>query len=324
MSEGITLDHSAASLTFQAKCYGDISVKMEASAGVIFVPFIDGVRQAKRVYFDPDHAEAVIAAGLEKGIHTIRLVRDTQEKKGSCTAISITMTGSFADKPKNATTYIEFIGDSITCVHGSLHGFLTEQDQLTVLERKNTICVDPTSAEPLFEESATNSYGFLTAEALGADSGFYCYSGIGLAKGLVPFNMDEYFRYTSQLRGQLYNFVNPRVPDLVVINLGTNDSGVATPPSKEEYKAAVIALIQEVRTLYGKEDLKIVWTTGMMGKAFGKYAEEAIQSLNDENLYVHLYLPEGTSGHGSHPDLLQHQRAANDLVKFIQDNHILG
>ena len=56
-------------------------------------------------------------------------------------------------------------------------------------------------------------------------------------------------------------------PDIVVINLGTNDKGIPTPVDDETLKAKVLELFADIRDHYPQA--QIVWAYGLMGTAGG-------------------------------------------------------
>lgn len=272
--------------------------------------------------FEAGQTSVRIASGLDKNeTSTIKLVRETEEKYGAFTALSLDMGyhGELGDKPLDKGAYIEFLGDSITSGLGSLCGYLSS-DGLTI-NREQTgsgsyKCGDSNDETSLCQD-ATNSYAYLAAESLGADCSLVSYSGIGVTAG---FTMSEYFTYASKCRNEQYNFTTARKPDLVVINLGTNDDFTTddTESVRDKFKAGVKALIKQVRTAYG-EDTEILWATGLMGDAYKTYAAAAISELGYANVHHFADLTEGRSGHNGHPTKDQQKTAAEQLVNKIAE-----
>ena len=272
--------------------------------------------------FEAGQTSVRIASGLDKNkTSTIKLVRETEEKYGAFTALSLDMGyhGELGDKPLDKAAYIEFLGDSITSGLGSLCGYLSDDGLEIKNEQTSTStgkhkCGDSNDETSLCQD-ATNSYAYLAAESLGADCSLVSYSGIGVTAG---FTMSEYFTYASKCRNEQYNFTTARKPDLVVINLGTNDSFKNA--DTEAFKTEVKALIKQVRTAYG-EDTEILWATGLMSNedkdAYKTYAAAAISELGYANVHHFDGLTEGRSGHNGHPTKDQQKTAAQQLVNEI-------
>lgn len=317
MATGVGLDQSASSIEFTLTGSSKIELNgswSNHSNDVYFTVYINGARQDKRVKFTYLDRSAVIAEGLNyKNTYTIKLVRETEQKYGQFIArsLSIGYLGRMLDAPAQKNLYIEFIGDSITCGLGSLCGYLSD-DGLTVSDTYNSKGCGISSSETSFCEDATNSYAYLAAQTLNADCNFISYSGIGVTStwGNVP--MSEYFATRKS---------TTRTPDLVVINLGTNDR-FETADTKS-YIDGVKALIGQVRTAY--PNTKIIWATGLMGNAYDTYTNTAIESLEDKtNIYRFDDFEANTGGHNGHPTKEGAAKAAKELVDYIVNNGILA
>ncbi len=76
-------------------------------------------------------------------------------------------------------------------------------------------------------------------------------------------------------------------------------------------------------TFGGDVDLPIVWATGMMGQALSDWAKNAIDAMNDENLYQIRTLEQSRGAHNGHPTIDGHQNAAEALVAFLQENELV-
>lgn len=332
LSAGLALDLSAASMRFYTTGGGDVSLKGVVGGGdmVFFTIYIDGVRQESRVMFPEGESTQVIASNLSNEAHLIEIVRQTEGQFGSFTAQTVTMKGSlFGQKPAEKKRYIEFIGDSITCGAGCLCKYISKDNFLTYLPTQSSTCIrngEYKDAQWL-EEDATNSYAYLTARELNADCSLVSFSGIGLMRSYAEFGgqkitMPELYAKGAYKRtgGETYDFASARKPDLVVINLGTNDeslkgggNGYSGALTKEQYKKAVQDFIAQIRASYNDPDLKIMWATGMMNQAMATWTKEAIRDLDDANVKHTATLSQGTSGHGSHPTYYQQKAAVADL-----------
>ena len=110
---------------------------------------------------------------------------------------------------------IEYIGDSITCAWG---------------------IESASEAEP-FQTTTQNfelTYAFLSAKELDADYSGVCYSGSGVAGG--GNQMPKVYTQTNAFTSYNEEWDFTKFPnDVVVINLGTNDSGFAAESKQDEY-----------------------------------------------------------------------------------------
>ncbi len=331
LNTGLALDHSASGVEFNVTLTApsDVNATMAAGDGIFFTVYIDGVRQDKRIQFTAMRGTTqTLAKQLSVGTHNIRLVRETENAKGAFTLASLSFKGVFAEKPQDKPYYIEFLGDSITCGTGNLHKYLEgATNPYEIMANQNGTCTDTMGDNnPTDEQSATYSYAFLAAEALGADASLICRTGIGLIGGWGS-TMPDYFEFTSAIRDETITgvYIPDQKPDLVVINLGTND--VYTHDSgtyNEDFKIAVKWLIQIIRWKYNDSDLKILWTSGMMNHAKKALVQQAIDEMNDENLYTFFDYASTAGGHNGHPTYPAHQAAAELLAAYIRENILTG
>lgn len=164
---------------------------------------------------------------------------------------------------------IEFIGDSITCAYG----------------------VEGTSAYENFKTSTENfmkSYAYLTAQKLDAEYSSVSYSGYGIVSGytgdgkkntdsLVPPCYEQYSKNCTE-KWDFESAPN----DVVVINLGTNDSSYAkTEDAMAEYGEEYAEFLKKVRKC--NPDAYILCTLGTMGGTeLYPYIEKAVESFKSE------------------------------------------
>ena len=112
-------------------------------------------------------------------------------------------------------------------------------------------------------EDATQGYAFRTVEALNADYSIVSESGIGIASSWFDDITNFYGKY-SYKRDQRTDYDFARKPDLVIINLGTNDFYLAQDKDASivaRVKSAVKELINTVHAKYGS-DTPILWVSG--------------------------------------------------------------
>ena len=306
-ANGIACDHSATGIEFSAYMEGAVKLSVFVSRPTIanatntyFTVYIDGVRQEKRFNVKKGTATLTIANFKEGGVHNIRVLKQTESQNSLSILKTLSFKGYFEEAPAKKDLLIEFLGDSITCGYGNL-------------------CANG-AAEPgsALNQDATQAFAFMTAEKLGADHSLVSCSGIGVASSWCgSFVMKDFFSAQSYLRSTSEKYEKTFTPDIVVINLGTNDHGKGA--NTTQFKAGVKALINLVRSTYGK-DVKIVWVANMMGPCMQNYSTQVIKELGGEEkgLYV-CTLTENREGGLAHPSKAAHASAANALAKFIRD-----
>jgi len=166
---------------------------------------------------------------------------------------------------------MEFIGDSITCGYG----------------------VDDPDKEHHFKtatEDVTKAYAYKTALALNADYSMVSVSGYGIISGFTndgnKIPQQTIAQYYDKL-GFSYNKFADSItvsetewdferykPDIVVINLGTNDMSYATTDErKAEFEDGYLDFLKKVRSL--NPDSYIFQTYGVMGTSL----EENIENV---------------------------------------------
>ena len=311
---GISLDYTASSIQFTADCEGNVSLKVDAyTAGGITAPYIfmniyvDGkMLESRKACGFSKETDIVIAEGLKKGTHTFLIERQNEAEKGMFYVNSVTLTGTLGKKPANSKVYIEFIGDSITTGYGNLY-----PDNIG-------------DAKP-FKDAASSCYqdgtrawAYLTAKKLGADYSIVAQQGIGASVGWQPHTMIQTYTQTCYQTGrtQAWNF--SRQPDLIVINLGTNDLGVPHTTGKEAVQKGFVDLLKLVRSK--NPNAKILWVYGAMDTSGAPVVEAAIKEAGGSSKGFYAYtklVPNGEGGIG-HPVVSAHEKNAGLVAAEIK------
>lgn len=225
-------------------------------------------------------------------------------------------------KTEKKSKSIEFIGDSITCGYGvededSSHSFKTST------------------------ENVMRGYAYKTAKELEADLSITSYSGYGIVSGyseigvknseeLVSKYYDKigysYGAFNSELKPEdiAWDF-NRYEPDLVVINLGTNDTNFCnSDENKAEFVKAYIDFIKEVREK--NPNSKILCTLGIMGDSLYEQVEKAVNSYKNETGDMFVYsmkfdVQNYLDGFAAdwHPTEKTHTKAAIKLTEEIKN-----
>lgn len=327
VGKALACDWTASGIEFSAYCTGDVSVTLYSSDETYLTVYVDGVRIDETAFDHDTHARTgktflagagigtvCIAEGLEQGLHTFRILKQADVRICEQTSIqSITLSGELADRPEDAEIYLEFLGDSITCGYACLG--------INGVDERNAATTDGTSA-----------YSYLTAQALGADFSMVAVSGIGIYKGTstsLPV-MEDVFLCNSYFRSHAEADYHPvRVPDAVVINLGTNDEG-RIGSNEDAFSKKVKSLIETVRNTY-QQQVPIVFCYHSMKT--GTIAPDLITAVIREmggaeaGLYsvvmtTDISPTKPANSHngapGNHPDAEQHRRQAQTLTSFLQ------
>ena len=315
IDKGIACDHSATGIELSANLVGNVeltlitTVEKEYCDSAYFTVYIDGVRAENRLEAPSGEQTVVVADNLESGVHTLRIVKQTESNYNLCTLLSISLDGELLSPPKNREKYIEYIGDSLSCGMG-------------ILGQKGV----PNPQTSLWED-VTLGYTYSSAELLSADCSIISESGIGLAGSWFDPLFDFYTAW-SYKRDKNVKYDFARIPDLLVINLVTNDFYLNCDLKicpLDEVKQKTKEFIALVRKSYGK-DIPIVWVGRFMrlGESYINAVDEAISCLGGENVGIYrLDVPTSAGGAQGHPDLAGHAVARDLLVQFIKENNLL-
>ena len=296
---GVVCDMSASGFEFCGYMKGAVRVSITCTDTVYFSAYVDGERLSSRFFVSKGTHEITFATFTEFGFHTVRVVRQTEPILSQCTFNVLQTACIFGKKPADKETYIEFIGDSIISGYGNLCD--------------NTA----TNAGKPQRQDATQSFPYLTAELLGSDISVISCSGIGLVKGVHSYTAKDFYAARSYYRGTAsYGF--DRVPDAVVINLGTNDSALGA--SEEDFKNGVKELAEYIRASY-KKDVPIIWTYNAMNdERTAPYLEAEFAALGGEGAGLYLFkLDRNSDGGDLHPSLDAHKTYAEKLSEFIEN-----
>ena len=305
--DGIACDLSATGIEFSAYIEGEVKISISvsrpsngASTNTYFTVYIDEVRQDTRFNIKSGSETLTIASFEEGGVHNIRVLKQTEAANSLSVFEALSFKGYFEKAPAKKDLLIEFLGDSITSGFGNM-------------------CMNGASdAGSALNQDATQTYAYLAAEKLGADHSLVSCSGIGIAGSWCgDFVMKDFFTTESYYRSTSEKYEKTFTPDIVVINLGTNDFSKGS--SVTQFKVGVKALINLIRNTYG-EDVKIVWAANMMGECMQTYSKSVIASLGGEanGLYM-CTLTENRQGGYYHPNKAAHVAAAEALAKFINE-----
>jgi lysophospholipase L1-like esterase len=252
---------------------------------------------------------------LPKGRHTIELRKRSEAQYGTFRLTEVKADGKFleVEQPKRR---IEIIGDSISVGYG-LDGTLP--------------CVDMASVQ-----NNPKTYGAVAAEALGADYSVVAWSGRGLTRNYLSDGQavmpELYTRYGAEDADNSYPFPDTWLPDVVVINLGTNDFNYLNtrePVDPEDLTSAVVKLVEKIHSHSGKSKFFLV-SSPMLNDSYPT-AEDAqhsthvavlkaaIAQMEDVEAYFVDWPPQGSDvGCDYHPNAATHAEGAAILETAIR------
>ncbi len=253
---------------------------------------------------------------------TVRFIKLSECAMSSGLCVALSAEGEIKPTAKKPLK-IEFIGDSITCGYG----------------------VDDEVAEHKFKtttEDFTKAYAYKTANLLNADYSAFSISGYGIISGytteeeplrthLVP----PYYKALGFSHAAFEDGRKPQdipwdfsryVPDLIVINLGTNDASYCKSITDrcQWYERDYVAFLKEVRE--NNPTAKILCALGIMDDTLCGYVESAAEKFRaetgDKEIYTLRFTPQdGSLGYAAdwHPTEATHEIAAARAAEKIRE-----
>ncbi len=186
-------------------------------------------------------------AGLAAGEHLVEVYRRGEASFGTTTlyAVKVEESGFAAGPPSAKARHIEVVGDSITCGYGN--------------EGADVSC--PFSADT---ENHYMAYGAVLARTYEADVSTVAWSGKGIVKNYAgqegPTLPALYERAIPDDEGSVWDFQGAPEPDLVVVNLGTNDYSTDDDPTDQAFVSGYGSLLALIRARY--PETQILCTVG--------------------------------------------------------------
>jgi lysophospholipase L1-like esterase len=280
----------------------DAGVRLDDN-GRYFTVVVDGQVQAT-LATSPGEQTYPLAVGLPLGEHTVELYRRTEGSFGPTTFLGVELDGELMAPPP-VQRRIEIVGDSITCGYGN-----------------EGVSPCSFSAET---ENHYLTYGAIAARTLGAELSTVAWSGKGVVNN---FDMDVF-----EPLPQIYDRVVATdaaawgfawQPDVVVINLGTNDFSTGGDPPEEVFVPAYVAFLGHLRDVYPGAFILPVAPTLFGDEAIlvAGYLQSAVDqrhAMGDLDVaFADVNVPWNGSGCDGHPNLEAHAGMAERLVQALQ------
>jgi lysophospholipase L1-like esterase len=296
---------SAVSVRFAG---ASLSVRLRDEGSNLFEVVVDGVPSGV-LGTGPARELYTVASGLAPGEHEVTLSKRTEAFFGEVQFLGFVPGPGGALRPASPwrpARRIEFIGDSITAGYGD--------------EGAKPTC--PFSAAT---ENEFVSYGAIAARALGAEHTTIAWSGKTVAGMAALYDRALPARPDSPWDHSAW------VPDVVVINLGTNDFFQGD-VQKDAFTASYGALVDRVRSLYPRA-LVVCALGPMLSDLFPvgaqrlskarRYLQAVVdraRSAGDDRVELVEFPTQDTTtaGCGFHPGRQSHRQMADRLAAEIR------
>ena len=294
------------------------SLRMKAKPkSAFYMVQIDQQEPFKVDFFNQEDSVLLLAEGLPDGQHTIRLMHVTEgyDLKPEFYGFILDPGKDLTEAPALPQRRIEFIGNSITCGYG----------------------IEATEAtDPFYYHTENHYYSFaaLTARNLEAQHLVVARSGIGIFRnyngpydGQPETAMPALYDYTNYNdTSEVWDY-RQYTPDVVCVNLGTNDTSAGR-YNKVKLHEAYAAFLQHLRSRYPQA--KIVLMSGCMlsGQRMKDVADaqDAVVAeasrRGDKRVYRFTFTPQdGSLGYGAnyHPSVRQQEKMAGELTPFLRE-----
>lgn len=252
---------------------------------------------------DPDNQRYQLADDLEDKPHTLTLQKRTEAAFGRIRFTDLTAeNGTFLSPPSPLPHRMLIIGDSITCGFGNEAQIPCDCDAS--------------------RENIALAYSSLTGQLLNAEtlivgaSGTGCYQNFGGAKEgrMSDYFMETLCPYLDQ------EAMDPFDPEVIVINLGTNDWSAPLEPS--DYMEQYRKLVGFIRGRY--PSVPLFCAIGPMTLGPSPYLKALVERLSEEgDKNIHfvefplIQRPEDGMGGCGHPSVKKHRQMAEQLAGTI-------
>lgn len=278
------------------------------------VGFLDGEENPYEgtLYVLDENEFTIRVANLEEGVHTFKLLKRSESIDSKTTLKKLVTDGNFLEVDPYKVRRIEIIAASSSAGYGNL--------------------VNNTNDEKTTQNSnGLVSFASLAAYYLDSEVNIFSASGWPLLKGPwtgssnIPGKYD-YVDVNSGLKWRHSDYV----PDVFVVNLGTNDwsyikdlTGTTKETAINDFIASYIAFIEKLYDL--NNDATIIIAYGLMNESnIFEPTVEVYNQLKENNPEIDLHiikLPGANSADGigssSHPGIKTHLKAGLQLAELI-------
>lgn len=288
---------------------GELSIKISDTGINYYNVFVDSLLH-KVVKVSGKDTLINFVSDIDKGIHCILIQKRTEGEWGKTSIHQFVLPdgGELAKETNHPSKHIEFIGNSLTCGYG--------------VEGKDRN--EPYKAET---ENCDLSYATIIARYFNADYTLIAHSGRGVVR-----NYGDSVRVSAvTMKDRMLNRFDMDLdkkwdfktckPDMVVINLGSNDFSTGLYPLEDEFIHAYMLLINRLRTNYGDVPILCI-SPAIAQRQIVQYMERMRKDLNDKKVYLAV-LSEGLCdpatdlGAAWHPNYKGQTKMAMTLIPYI-------
>lgn len=286
----------------------------------------DELTPSMRIPVKKGRSRVVVYESDVVGDIRIKIMRYSEAAFAELGIAAIDISGTPRIMQKSDKRLIELVGDSITCGYG--------------IEGENEKDIFSTATE-----NPWTNYAGQLARAFDADYQLVSWSGNGVVSHFIGEYTEEP-RVENFFLQDLYPYADAelerrwgrqeytpwdfsRQPQLIIINLGTNDSSFTRWKTERNrlYMEAYTKLLRLVRK--NNPEAAILCILGVMEQQLDKTLEETVRYYNEtENDKVHflrLELQRAEDGYAvdGHPSLTAHTRLAATLAEYIKEKELL-
>lgn len=293
------------------RCLIRSNITEEVNMAGLSVYIDDDVLDRETLVLDKAEAWYDICQLPDDEVHMVTILKLTEAAMSYAALVELEVVGGELVKeqfPSKPDLKLEFIGDSITCGYGVLG--------------------EPESEYTLREENGLLAYAQIATELLGARARFFSVSGYGAFvdyEGNVEGNVPRLYPYINWFadKEKLYDY-KEYIPDVIIINLGTNDSGHMDKDWVQEgFIKSYSDFIARLKEIY--PNTKILCICGTLCDIMFEWIEKAIcvckeNGIKDvymRKLPYHNVEEDGMAS--QHPSMTTHQKDGKRVADFIRE-----
>lgn len=288
---------------------GLISIKLSETGTSYYNVFVDG--KLHRVVKACGQDTLInFVSGVNNKFHSLRIQKRTEGEFGRTTihGFHLASSGQLQTLPDTRTRHIEYIGNSLTCGYGT--------------EGK-----DKNEPFKLETENCNYSYSTIVSRYFNADYTLIAHSGRGAVRNygdsvrVSAITMKDKMLQTFDEDAETRWDFSKYTPDLVVINLGTNDFSLEPQPYKSEFVKAYTQILKQLRKGYGDIPILCIYSCTIPAPVYSFY-EAALAEMNDPHIHL-LQLDKGLLNGDSdlgavmHPNYSGHRKIAMHIIPYI-------
>ncbi len=274
VQSGSAVEFNVSAQSAEVTIYGDDNINNDEKYRPRYAVIVDGEIILDEVMSEKEKTVELFS-GKENRTAEVKIIHLSEANNGTVGVgnIKVNSTSSIPVSPlPEKDLLIEFVGDSITCAYG----------------------VEGASAYENFKTSTENfmkSYAYLTAQKLNADYSAVSYSGHGIVSGysqdgsintesLVPPVYDK----IGKIKPYDVEWNFKRKPDVIVINLGTNDDTYVSKDFEKRSQEYTDAYTDFLGDIFSKSpDSYIICTVGTMGcQEMYPCIEDAVKNFKEK------------------------------------------